>query len=127
EHLARHGVVDAVHTRDPVANRDDAANLGDIDIDGVAADLLADDLGDFFGFDVHCLLRGPVPPGARRVSYPCCSSRWRIFSSCRVMLASYPVVPTRATSPPIIVGSPLVFKETFRPVALARRCAIASA
>ena len=53
EHLARHGVVDAVHARDAVAHRDDRADLGDVDVDGVAADLVADDLGDFFGFDVH--------------------------------------------------------------------------
>ena len=39
--------------RDAVAERDDAADFGDIDVDGVAADLLADDFGYFFGFDVH--------------------------------------------------------------------------
>ncbi len=40
------------------------SNLGDVHIDGIAADLVADDLGDFFGPDVHytfstslCLIR----------------------------------------------------------------------
>ena len=57
EHLAGHRVLDAVHARDAVADRDDAADFGDVDVDGEAADLVADDLGDLFGFDVHaCLL-----------------------------------------------------------------------
>ena len=55
EHLAGHRVLDAVHARDAVADRDDAADFGDVDVDGVAADLLADDLGYLFGFDVHRL------------------------------------------------------------------------
>ena len=55
EHLAGHGVLDAVHARDAVADRDDAADFGDVDVDGEAADLLADDLGYLFGFDVHLL------------------------------------------------------------------------
>ena len=29
------------------------ADFGDVDVDGEAADLVADDLGDLFGFDVH--------------------------------------------------------------------------
>ena len=41
------------------------ADFGDVDVDGVAADLLADDLGDLFGFDVHltdaALLKGRRP------------------------------------------------------------------
>ena len=53
EHLAGHGVLDAVHARDAVADRDDAADFGHVDVDGVAADLFADDLGYLFGFDVH--------------------------------------------------------------------------
>ena len=53
EHLAGHRVVDAVDARDAVADRDDAAHLGDVDVDGEAADLVADDLGDFLGLDVH--------------------------------------------------------------------------
>ena len=53
EHLARHHLLDAVDTRDPVANRDDAAHFGDIDVDGEAANLLANDLGYLFGFYVH--------------------------------------------------------------------------
>ena len=63
EHLAGHGALDAVHARDAVAERHDAADFGDVDFDGVAADLLADDLGDFFSFDIHifCFAWGPTP------------------------------------------------------------------
>ena len=57
EHLARHGPLDAVNAGDAVAERDDAAHFGDVDLDRVAANLLADDLGNFFSFDVHLLIR----------------------------------------------------------------------
>ena len=62
EHLAGHGVLEAVHARDAVADRDDAADFGDVDIDGVAADLLADDLGNLVSFDVHRpAMSAPMP------------------------------------------------------------------
>ena len=90
EHLAGHGALDAVYARDAVAERHDGADFGDVDIDGVAADLVADDLGDLFGFDVHVDLfllrkrrgcpaarvepvsdfRQPCRPRCRRT--PCC-------------------------------------------------------
>ena len=41
----------------PSPTDDDRADLGDVDVDGVAADLVADDLGDLFGFDVHMFSR----------------------------------------------------------------------
>jgi hypothetical protein len=44
-----------MHARDAVANRDDAPDFGDIDVDSEAADLLADDLGNLVCFDVHLL------------------------------------------------------------------------
>ncbi len=44
EHLAGHRLLDAVHTGDAVANRYDRADLGDVDVDGIAANLVADDL-----------------------------------------------------------------------------------
>ena len=53
EHLAGHRVLDAVHACDAVTDRDDAPDFGDVDIDGIAADLVADDFGNLFGFDVH--------------------------------------------------------------------------
>ena len=56
-------VLDAVHARDAVADRHDRADFGDVDVDGVAADLVADDLGDFFGFDVHVVLSLRARPG----------------------------------------------------------------
>ena len=62
EHLAGHGALDAVHARDAVADRDDAADFGHVDVDGVAADLVANDLGDFVRSDVH--LSDPCRPQA---------------------------------------------------------------
>jgi hypothetical protein len=73
EHLAGHGPFDAVHARDPVADGDDAADFGHVDLDGVAADLVANNLGDLFGFDIH---------------QRCSSSRTLIFASCVAMLPS---------------------------------------
>ena len=45
--------LDAVQARHAVADRDDGADFGDVDVDGVSADLLAEDAGDVFGSDVH--------------------------------------------------------------------------
>ena len=53
EHLAGHRLLDAVHAGDAVADRDDRADFGDVDVDGIAANLVADDSGNLFGFDVH--------------------------------------------------------------------------
>ena len=53
EHLARHGSLDAMDPRDAIAERDDAADFRHVDFDGIAADLLADDLGNLFSFDLH--------------------------------------------------------------------------
>ena len=55
EHLAGHRALDAVHSSDTVAKRHNAADFGDVDLDGKTADLVADDFGDFFSFDFHCL------------------------------------------------------------------------
>ena len=61
EHFAGHRVVDAVNARDAVTDRDDAAHLGNVDVDRVAANLLADDLGYLVGFYVHaCLIPAPA-------------------------------------------------------------------
>ena len=53
EHLSGHRLFDAVDARDAVADRHDRANFGDVDVDSITADLIANDSGDFFGFDVH--------------------------------------------------------------------------
>ena len=53
QHLTGHRVLDAVDARDAVADRDDAADLRDVDIYGIAPDLVANDLGYLFGFNVH--------------------------------------------------------------------------
>src|SRR5690606_29200089 len=55
EHLAGHGTLDAVHARDAIANRYDRAHFGDVDVDGIVADLVADDLGDLFSLDIHSI------------------------------------------------------------------------
>ena len=60
EHLPGHRVVHSMHPRDAVADRDDAADLGDVDVDGEAPDLFTDDLGNLFSLDVHSVpLRQP--------------------------------------------------------------------
>ena len=56
QHFPGHDVLDAVHARDPVTHRDDAADFGDVNVDGVGADLITDDFGYLFGFDVHCVI-----------------------------------------------------------------------
>src|SRR3954469_4870679 len=76
EHLARHRLFDAVHTRNAVTDRDDRADFGHVDVNGITANLVADDLGNFFGFYVH------------KLYWPDCTSAWRIFSSCVVTLPS---------------------------------------
>ena len=65
QHLARHRLFDAVHARDPIADRYDRADFGDIDVDRVAPDLVPDDFGDFLSLDIHFYPGGfapPVPP-----------------------------------------------------------------
>ena len=53
EHLAGHRLFDAVDARDAVADRHDRPDFGDVHINREAAYLVADDLGNFFCFDVH--------------------------------------------------------------------------
>ena len=53
EHLSSHRLLDAMHAGDTVAYRDDGAHFGDVDVDGIAANLVADDSGNLFGFDIH--------------------------------------------------------------------------
>ena len=53
DHLAGHGPLDAADARDTVADRHDGTDFGHVHVDGIAADLLANDLGYLFGFDVH--------------------------------------------------------------------------
>ena len=58
EHLARHRPFDAVNARDAVTDRDDRPDLGDVDRDRIVADLVANDLGDLFGANLHLLSSG---------------------------------------------------------------------
>jgi hypothetical protein len=53
EHLAGHGAFDAVNARDAVAEEMTGADFGDVDVHGVVADVVADDLGNLFSFDLH--------------------------------------------------------------------------
>ena len=53
EQLARHAVVEAVDPGDAVADLQDGAHLRHVDGGGVARELLADDLGDLFGANLH--------------------------------------------------------------------------
>ena len=53
QQLARHAALEAVDARDAVAHGEHGAGLGDVHAGGEAAQLLADDLGDLFGPNVH--------------------------------------------------------------------------
>jgi len=53
KHLGRHGALDAMDLGDPVTDRYDGADLCHIDVDGVVADLVANDLGNLVRFDGH--------------------------------------------------------------------------
>src|SRR5262249_49692057 len=122
KHLPRHRVFDSVHPRDAVANRYDRADLSDVHVDSVAADLVSDDFGDFFSFDVHCrVARAPdLASGATcalRGYWPASTSACFIFSSCVVTLPSYTVLPRRVTTPPMIDGSTRASRTIMRPVA----------
>ena len=79
---------DAVHARDAVADRHDGADFGHVDVDGVAADLVADDLGDFFGFDVHALSSRSHARPEGRAYWPASISDCFIFCNCVVTLPS---------------------------------------
>jgi hypothetical protein len=50
-----------MHPRDAVPNRDNRADLGDVDVDRVAADLIANDLGDLFRFNFNIYSVGLRP------------------------------------------------------------------
>src|SRR5688572_29969070 len=115
EHLAGHGTLDAVHARDAVAERHDAADFGDVDFDGVAANLVADDLGNFFSLDVHVFSSFNAEPPGYVVNLAL------IFFSCVAILASYTVLPTRATTPPMMSLSTFVVMATRLPVTVAKR------
>ena len=75
----------------PSPTDDDGADFGHVHGDGEAADLLADDLGDFVSLDAH--------------RYTFSTSFCRIGVNCPVTLPSYTVLPIRATTPPMIVES----------------------
>jgi hypothetical protein len=55
QQLAGHAALQAVDARDAVAQGEDGSHLGDVDAGAEAAELLADDLGDLFGPNVHWL------------------------------------------------------------------------
>jgi hypothetical protein len=53
DHFAGHRPLDAMDARDAVADRDHGADFRYIDGHRIAADLIANDLGDFFRSDIH--------------------------------------------------------------------------
>ena len=82
--IARSTAVDA---GDAVAERHHRADFRHVDVDGEAADLLADDLRDLVSFDAH----------RYHVLRP---ALCRMRSTASVTLPSYTVLPIRATTPP---------------------------
>ena len=75
EHLAGHGALDAVHARDAVADRDHGADFGHVDGWTACSDLVADDLGDLFGSDIHLQSVGGGPPASSAARGVACSDR----------------------------------------------------
>ena len=53
EQLAGHAAFEAVDAGDAVAHGDHGAHLGDVHSRGESPELLADDLGDLFGANLH--------------------------------------------------------------------------
>jgi hypothetical protein len=53
QHFAGHRPLDAVDARDAVAAGNDGPDFGHVHADRVVANVVTDDLGDFFGFDLH--------------------------------------------------------------------------
>ena len=112
--------------RNAVADRDDRPDFGDIDLHGVAADLVPDDLGDLFRSDIHlqsstvrsCVLHGRP----RNPPYRGSANRWRSAASWVATLPSYTVLPIRVTMPPISAGSTFVVSVTVRPIVVPSRC-----
>jgi hypothetical protein len=64
DHLAGLDVVEAVDAGDAVADRQHGADFGDLGLGAEAGDLVADDLGDFCGADVHKRNMGHAKRGA---------------------------------------------------------------
>jgi hypothetical protein len=54
QHLSSHRTLDAMYAGDAIADRYHGAHFGHVDIDGVVANVVADDLGNFFGLNLHC-------------------------------------------------------------------------
>ena len=119
EHLAGHGPLAAVHARDAVAEGDDGAHFRDVDIDGKSANLLADDLGDFVGSDVHALIpigsRVPVSGLGSGLAEPLCLNSVHSLASSHELLAQLLELRLHgavvdgaadlASTPPIRLGS----------------------
>jgi hypothetical protein len=100
DELPGHGLVEPVDARDPVADRQDRAGLGDVDLPLVVLDLLSDDLAD-----LRCLQLHEVP----RLRLPAREA------SCVLTLPSRRRLPTRATTPPRIDSSTSTDRVTFAP------------
>ncbi len=68
EQLAGHGRLEAVHARDAVAGLEHGARLADGDLLIESVDLLADDLADFFGANLHVVFLTRCLPAEHRSS-----------------------------------------------------------
>ena len=91
DHLAGLDVVEAVDAGDAVADRQHGADFGDLGVGAEVRDLVADDLGNFSGADVH------FQP------FIACA---RVLSLVR-MEPSIIWLPILTTSPPRMAGSTL--------------------
>ena len=115
EQLARHAALEAVDAGDAVPHGEHGPGLGDVDAGGEAAQLLADDLGDLFGPNVHAPpLSSPSPPASAAAT-----SAARAPSRRRSVLPSSPACRPRSR------GSTRCCRSTSRPVAAPRALATA--
>src|SRR3954470_16714705 len=99
DHLAGLDIVEAIGAGDAVADREDGAHLGNFGLIAEAGDLVANDLGNFSGADVH---------------YQPFIAEARLLSLVRIE-PSIICEPTCTTSPPRMAGSTLRSTATSRP------------
>ena len=109
EHLERHAVVEAVDARDPVADLEHGADLGEVGLAGVhPLDPVLEDVCDLVGLDFHLVsVLLPTPPARRS---------FEVFPGGCACSRRAPCSRPAATRPPRISSSTLLESSTVWPV-----------
>jgi hypothetical protein len=105
DQLAGHDLVQPVDAGDAVAERDDGADLVDLDALLVVLNLLAKQLGNLVCLNLCHALSFPSKSVRESGSVAACcywaaTMRWRNCRSCARTEPSYTVEPIRTTAPP---------------------------